>query len=361
MSPSVLSQRGLVRWCGLAFALTLVVASFSAVRSIADPETPAPSPAQGGPPPAPAAVPSAVREEVLQIGDPEAYRSIDLYLDFIDQSCAQLVQLFGEEMRKQIEDRKLVVNLRLVSYLDPYSASSSYSSRALIAAYLVTGESGTADIAWKFVRRLFDTDVQPQQGALKDLTDQDLANIAHQIGAPDSATEFIATGQDRANVDSHQIHLRNMGRLTGLAGQARTPVATYRGHPFSLDTGGTWLAQLVATSSATPLPDAPSSGFATGVNVPNLEVGPDTPVIGSAPPGGAPASAAPPEGAPAPPAPSGDAPAHPPPPSDRGLATGVNVPHQELQPGVPLVRPSQTLPPSPPPGDAPAPPAGPGA
>ncbi|WP_244431679.1 DsbA family protein [Segniliparus rugosus] len=317
------------------------MASFCAVRSAADPEPPA----DLGP------APAAVLEEVLQIGDPEALRPIDLYLDFIDPNCATLIQLFGEEMRKQIEARKLVVNLRLVSYLDPYSASASYSSRALIAAYLVTGESQTADMAWKFVRRLFDKDIQPHQGALKDLTDQELADIARQVGAPESAAQFIATGQDRENVDSHQIHLRNMARMSGQGGRG-TPWATFMGHPFVLDADGQWLNQLVSPSSSTaPAETADTGGLATGVNVPHQEVGPEAtvtrpsetlpPTTQAPAPEGAPAPA--PEGAPAP-APEG-APAPTPAPAP--------APEQSPAPeGAPA--------PAPAPEQSPAPPAGPG-
>ncbi|ADG97744.1 hypothetical protein Srot_1274 [Segniliparus rotundus DSM 44985] len=288
MRRLLVPQQNLVKWCGLALAAAMAAASLFAIRSAAEPEPPA----------AQSPAPAAVLEEVLQIGDPDALQPIDLYLDFLDPNSATLIQLLGEEMRKQIEDRKLVVNLRLVGYLDPYSASASYSSRALIAMYLVTGETQTADTAWKFLRRLFDADIQPRQGALKDLSDSELADIARQIGAPESAADFIATGQDRANVDSHQIHLRNMARMSGLGGRG-TPFATYRGRPFLLDPDGAWLNALVSPSSATPTTDAQE------------------------PPGG---------------------------------ATGVNVPHQEVTPGAPITRPSVTLPPAAPaPGDGAAP------
>ncbi|MGL6234883.1 MAG: hypothetical protein ACRC20_06020 [Segniliparus sp.] len=300
----------------------MISASFFAVQSQADPEPPgsggtaqppgsggtAQPPAPGGaaqPPAAQTPAPAAVVDEVLQIGDPEALRPIDLYLDFIDPNCATLIQQLGEEMRKQIEDRKLVVNLRLVSYLDPYSASASYSSRALIAAYLVTGEAQTADLAWKFVRRLFDTDVQPHEGALKDLTDQELADIARQAGAPESAADFVATGQDRANVDSHQIHLRNMTRLSGLGGRG-APFATFMGRAFLLDADGDWLNKLVSTSSSSAPSEAPDPGAATGVNVPHQEVAPGASItrpsetLPPAAPAPSPAAPPAPEGAPAP-------------------------------------------------------------
>jgi protein-disulfide isomerase len=252
----------------------MLSAGVFAIRGFADPEPSNPADPQGtaqqaasqGP------APAAVVDEVLQIGYPDALRAIDLYLDFLDPNSAVLVQTFGEDIQQQIEARKLVVNVRLVSSLDPYSASGSYSSRALIAAFLVTGESGTEQVSWKFIRRLFDPDVQPHQEGL-DLTDKKLAAIAHDVGAPDSAVDFIAAGDDHANVDSHQIHLRNMAKLTYL-GVRSTPLATFNGRPFAVDVDGKWLSALVSPSSSTATSDADTGGGATGMNVPHQEVTP---------------------------------------------------------------------------------------
>ncbi|KRQ19213.1 MULTISPECIES: thioredoxin domain-containing protein [Mycobacteroides] len=132
--------------------------------------------------------------DVLSLGDPAAPGQIDLYLDPLCPYSGKMVQSQGEEIGRRIESGKLHVNLRFVDFLDKYSASGTYDSRAIYASFVVADQSRSSDITWRFIREFYAEDQQPEEEGDTDLSNDQLAGLAARVDAPQSAQDLIRVG-----------------------------------------------------------------------------------------------------------------------------------------------------------------------
>src|SRR5260370_36526580 len=99
--------------------------------------------------PAQAAV-AAPDGDAISIGDPDALGQIDLYVDPMCPYSGKMVRAQGGEIGKRMEAGTLRVNLRFVDFLDKYSASGTYDSRAIYAVYVVADQSRSTDVTSRF-------------------------------------------------------------------------------------------------------------------------------------------------------------------------------------------------------------------
>ncbi|WP_078353829.1 DsbA family protein [Mycobacteroides chelonae] len=132
--------------------------------------------------------------DVLSLGAPAAPGQIDLYLDPLCPYSGKMVQSQGEEIGRRIESGKLHVNLRFVDFLDKYSASGTYDSRAIYASFVVADQSRSSDITWRFIREFYAKDQQPEEEGDTDLSNDQLAGLAARVDAPQSAQDLIRVG-----------------------------------------------------------------------------------------------------------------------------------------------------------------------
>ncbi|OHU63087.1 thioredoxin domain-containing protein [Mycobacteroides chelonae] len=132
--------------------------------------------------------------DVLSLGDPAAPGQIDLYLDPLCPYSGKMVQSQGEEIGRRIESGKLHVNLRFVDFLDKYSASGTYDSRAIYASFVVADQSRSSDITWRLIREFYAKDQQPEEEGDTDLSNDQLAGLAARVDAPQSAQDLIRVG-----------------------------------------------------------------------------------------------------------------------------------------------------------------------
>jgi protein-disulfide isomerase len=119
----------------------------------------------------------------ITVGDESAPTTVTIYEDPQCPICAQFEALSGDQLEKAVEDGRVKVDYRIVSFLDPHSANA-YSSRAANALYVVNETSG-ADVFKAFHDLLYQR--QP---------DEDTAG-------PDNATLVdwaVEAGADRAAV-----------------------------------------------------------------------------------------------------------------------------------------------------------------
>lgn len=132
--------------------------------------------------------------DVLSIGDPAAPGQIDLYLDPLCPYSGKMVQEQGAEIGKRLESGKLHINLRFVDFLDKYSASGSYDSRAIYATYVVADQSRSSDTTWRFIQQIYAADQQPKEEGDSDLSNDQLADLAAGVNAPQGAQDQIRIG-----------------------------------------------------------------------------------------------------------------------------------------------------------------------
>jgi protein-disulfide isomerase len=178
--------------------------------------------------------------DVISIGDPDAVGQVDLYVDPMCPFSGKMVRAQGDEIGKRIEAGTLRVNLRFVDFLDKYSASKTYDSRAIYAAFVVAGQSRSSDIAWRFVQQIFSADQQPKEQGPTDLDNNQLAALANRVGATQPAQDLIRLGLP-IGYDPHAIAANNLAVLRQFP-EPGVPLVVINDRP--VDGESDWLDQL---------------------------------------------------------------------------------------------------------------------
>ncbi|KAA0108983.1 thioredoxin domain-containing protein [Mycolicibacterium sp. P1-5] len=178
--------------------------------------------------------------DALSIGDPDALGQIDLYVDPLCPYSGKFVRTQGDKIGKRIEAGTLRVNVRLVDFLDKYSASGTYDSRAIYAAYVVADQSRSSDVAWRFIEAIYARDTQPKEGGSADLSNDPLADIANRVGAPQLAQDLIRIGLP-IGFDPKVIAANNLDVLHRFPDPG-VPRVVINDQPVDEDSD--WLAQL---------------------------------------------------------------------------------------------------------------------
>ncbi|MGH3584251.1 MAG: DsbA family protein [Mycobacterium sp.] len=178
--------------------------------------------------------------DAISIGDPDALGQIDLYVDPLCPFSGKMVRAQGGEIGKRVEAGTLRVNLRFVDFLDKYSASGTYDSRAIYAAYVVADQSRSSDITWRFVQSIYSADQQPKEKGPTDLSNDQLADLANRVGAPQPAQDLIRVGLP-IGYDPHAVAANNLTVLHQFP-KPGVPLVVINGQP--VDGESDWLAQL---------------------------------------------------------------------------------------------------------------------
>ena len=178
--------------------------------------------------------------DAVSIGDPNALGQIDLYVDPLCPFSGKMVRKQGDEIGKRIEAGTLRVNLRYVDFLDKYSASGAYDSRAIYATYVVASQSQASDVTWRFVEQIYSAELQPREKGSTDLSNDQLADVADRVGAPQQAQDLIRVGLP-IGYDPRAIAARNLTVLHTFPDPA-VPLVVIDDRP--IDTDSDWLAQL---------------------------------------------------------------------------------------------------------------------
>ena len=178
--------------------------------------------------------------DVLSLGDPAAPGQIDLYLDPLCPYSGKMVQSQGEEIGRRIESGKLHVNLRFVDFLDKYSASGTYDSRAIYASFVVADQSRSSDITWRFIREFYAKDQQPEEEGDTDLSNDQLAGLAARVDAPQSAQDLIRVGLP-VSFDARAIASNNLPLLRAFP-KSGVPMVVIDNQP--VDGESAWLDRI---------------------------------------------------------------------------------------------------------------------
>jgi protein-disulfide isomerase len=178
--------------------------------------------------------------DAISIGDPDALGQIDLYVDPLCPYSGKMVRAQGGEIGKRVEAGTLRVNLRFVDFLDKYSASGTYDSRAIYAAYVVADQSRSSDITWRFVQSIYSADQQPKEKGPTDLSNDQLADLANRVGAPQPAQDLIRVGLPIGH-DPRAVAANNLTVLHQFP-KPGVPLVVINGQP--VDGESEWLAQL---------------------------------------------------------------------------------------------------------------------
>src|SRR5699024_7057638 len=137
---------------------------------------------------------------------------------------------------------------RMVDFLNGASASGSYSTRALAAMLTLADSAGDRPgVVAAYHESLFTEGNQPEENSTTDWSNQQLADLALQLGVDDAVVVDIASGVDVPGAsgvaDGHLDQLREVAAKEGRG--AGTPTVAVDDTPVSLQQTD-WLDDLLA-------------------------------------------------------------------------------------------------------------------
>lgn len=152
-----------------------------------------------------------------------------VFQDFNCVHCAEFETESGEEIKKLVDEGKVELEIRNLTYLDSQSATK-YSARAANAAYAVANQV-SADQYLEFQKELFS---HQGQGGLKD---QEIIDIAAKYGADISADMKNNSWRSLVNVVTAE------SSANGVQG---TPTVFADGQQFTTDDFKAWIDGIIA-------------------------------------------------------------------------------------------------------------------
>lgn len=178
--------------------------------------------------------------DAIAIGDPNALKQVDLYVDPLCPFSGRMVRTHGDEIGRRVETGALRVNLRFVNFLDKYSASKTYDNRAIYASYVVAGQSQSSETTWRFVQQIFSSEHQPEEQGATDLDNNQLAELANAVGASALAQELIRVGLS-IGYDARAIAASNLAVLRQFP-EPGVPLVVING--AAVDGESDWLGEM---------------------------------------------------------------------------------------------------------------------
>jgi protein-disulfide isomerase len=168
---------------------------------------------------------------------------IETYEDALCPICGEFERQFGQQMAKAVDEGRLTVQLHMLTFLDPASASKDYSTRAYAAMLAVAHEAGsTPGLAMRFHSMLFEDGTQPEENGSTDLTNEQLGDLAVRAGAPASVKDSIVAGTylDQAKAGN----TTSQARLQAAIGKVGTPSILSGGAAVNINSVS-WLSDLL--------------------------------------------------------------------------------------------------------------------
>jgi hypothetical protein len=104
----------------------------------------------------------------------------------------------------------------------------------------VADHSRTSDVTWRFVQLIYSAEQQPREKGPTDLSNDQLADLANQVGAPQVAQDLIRVGLP-IGYDPRAIAEKNLAVLHQFP-EPGVPLVVIDGR--SVDAESDWLAKL---------------------------------------------------------------------------------------------------------------------
>jgi len=178
----ILTIAGVLVILGLLVAIAAVV-----VKAVGGSDSPAPS---TGEVVAPAHVTSS---GAIPVGDTDAPVTVEIYYDYMCPACGAFEAANGDELDRLLEEGTVRIELRPISFLDPQSSGTEYSTRAANA--IATVADAAPDQVWDLHAALYAQ--QPSEGS-EGLSDDRIAEIATGVGVPADVTDRFTAGTYRS-------------------------------------------------------------------------------------------------------------------------------------------------------------------
>lgn len=175
--------------------------------------------------------------------------TIDLYEDGICPACQAFEGQFGQQIMKAVDEGKLAVRYHFLNFLNKGSSSGDYSTRVAAAFQCVAdvpAASAPKGLFLNFHTRMFTSGTQPAEGGTVDLSNPEIAKIAVEIGAPETAAACITSG---TNIKQAQVSAQaatvSLTKATPSGQDIATPAVVKDGALLNLNSTD-WLTNLLA-------------------------------------------------------------------------------------------------------------------
>lgn len=142
-------------------------------------------------------------------------KKIDFYEDFSCPHCAELGEVTDGPMKKAIENGDIVVNLRILNFLDR-DGDDGNSTKAGAAA-LAVAQSGDWETYWNYRALL----MKEQKTIYGQWDDNEFADVAKSLGAADEVAQKIREGG--AKEDFRKFAEANSKKLEKDGGSVSSP------------------------------------------------------------------------------------------------------------------------------------------
>lgn len=157
------------------------------------------------------------------VGEADAPVTVEIYYDYMCPACGAFESANGAELDRLMQQGTVRLALRPISFLDPQSEGTRYSTRAANAFATVVNDS--PDRAWAFHMALYAQ--QPSEGS-KGLTDEQIKDIATSAGVP---SEVASTFTDM----TYEQWVASVTQQAFDSGVEGTPTVKINGTPFQDD------------------------------------------------------------------------------------------------------------------------------
>lgn len=140
---------------------------------------------------------------------------VDLYEDYSCPHCSELAEATDGEMLKAIEDGKLIVDVRSLSFLDGEN-KDGHSHRAGHAA-MILAQNEQPKTYWNFRKLL----MEKQKDIYAKWSMDDFAKAAKQVGASEETAKKISAATDHAEYS--ELSATNEKKLKDETGKVSSP------------------------------------------------------------------------------------------------------------------------------------------
>lgn len=189
---------------------------------------------------------ATVSNGVVTVANGSPTASIDVFEDALCPICAQFEQQFGQQLNQAIDQGRLAVRYHMLTFLDQRSASADYSTRAAASLLCVAENAGSQPGTYLgYHAALFDPERQPAEDGAEDLSNEQLAALAVERGAPQTAASCITSGEQIAAATAASTSSQDQLR-TATGGQVGTPSVLSGGTPVD-PRNVDWLNDLLGT------------------------------------------------------------------------------------------------------------------
>ena len=170
---------------------------------------------------------------------PNAATTVDIFEDPLCPYCAQLEQNFGQELAQAMDEGRIGVRYHMLDFLNAASASGDYSTRAIAATQCVA-QTGDGIAYSKFHSVLFSPEQQPSEKGSSDHTNAELAAMAKDAGANDTAVACI---NDGSRVEAAAADAATARTAMTVLGASGTPAVFVDQTPVDIGNAN-WVAEL---------------------------------------------------------------------------------------------------------------------